>query len=95
MSNPDSFNATGRKDSRSSCEAGHHSRRAILTSLPRTERDVVHRVAAEGAVGVEDVPFDEQGALFGFWEVVEVVPIFFGDGVEFRIGEVLGCWFCR
>ena len=33
-------------------------------SIPRSERDVVHRVAAEGSVGVEGAEFDEPSALF-------------------------------
>ena len=56
--------------------------------LPRPEWDVVHRVAAEGAVGVEDVPFDEQGALLSFGEVIEVVVRALCEVAELCVGEV-------
>ena len=62
---------------------------------------MVHRVAAEGAVGVEDVPFDEEGALFGFGEAFKVVPCLFRHVVKLGVVEVFesdgggGCFFLR
>lgn len=49
--------------------------------LPRPERDVIHRIPAKGAVGIEDVPLDEEGTPFGlchaaeFCEIISDAPI--------------------
>ena len=63
--------------------------------MPRPERHMVHRILPEAAIGIEDVPFDEQGLLPGLGQAVEVVPILLSDGVEFGVGEVFGGWFGR
>ena len=39
--------------------------------MPRSERHMVHRILPEAAIGVEDVPLDEEGFLFGLGETLE------------------------
>ena len=64
-------------------------RTALLHLLPGSERDVIHRVPAEAAVGIENVPFDEEGFLPGLRHALEFGKVVDHALVKFFVAQLM------